>query len=154
MHSWGERGRKGRECKFQSTRFMVYPKLVKPYIWSDLLTNQKHIFFTEGCRTVAGPSSGKKCIFPFTHNRKTYYACTRDSASATRHQYPWCSTKVDADGNHIGNGQVWYLHDEITYSSTLSDVYFSFDRAIGETAAQNAQLRVDTRYPLPVKSDA
>merc|ERR1719250_575054 len=36
------------------------------------------------------------CQFPFIIGSKTYDSCTVDYDSA-----PWCSTKVDGDGNHI-----------------------------------------------------
>merc|ERR1712013_534658 len=36
------------------------------------------------------------CQFPFIIGSKTYDRCTVDYDSA-----PWCSTKVDGDGNHI-----------------------------------------------------
>ena len=57
------------------------------------------------CRTVAGPSFGMKCIFPFTMKETgtTFNACVPDLASGI----PWCSTKVDEMGFHIGGEGNW-----------------------------------------------
>ena len=52
-----------------------------------------------------GYNTCERCIFPFRFGGKTYFKCTT-SISA----YPWCSTKVDENFNHVtGN---WGLCDE------------------------------------------
>ena len=43
---------------------------------------------------------GQKCLFPFTLNNITYRSCTYDYSYITFAK-PWCSTKVDLDGNHV-----------------------------------------------------
>ena len=49
---------------------------------------------------MAGPSTGTKCIFPFTHNGVIHKTCTKHGIEDTEYK-PWCSTKVDDNGNHI-----------------------------------------------------
>ena len=51
-----------------------------------------------------------KCVFPFTFMNKTYKTCPR-TLHRERNGKPWCSTKVDIDGNHIeGN---WGVCDDM-----------------------------------------
>merc|ERR1712106_117195 len=45
---------------------------------------------------------GTACQFPFTIGAKTYTSCTIDNDTK-----PWCSTKVDGNGNHISSNSVW-----------------------------------------------
>ena len=40
------------------------------------------------------------CVFPFTWNNKTHYACTYEHNNFWLGK-PWCSTKVDENDNHI-----------------------------------------------------
>ena len=47
------------------------------------------------CKTIAGPSINKDCVFPFAFNGMKYNKCAFDSDGF------WCSTKVDATGSHI-----------------------------------------------------
>ena len=54
--------------------------------------------------TAAGPSSGFKCTFPFKFDGINFNACTL-TLSPTG--IPWCSTKVDDDGTHIGGQGNW-----------------------------------------------
>ena len=44
-----------------------------------------------GCGTTVG------CVFPFIFHGKTYNTCAHANQDS-----PWCSSEVDADGNHIG----------------------------------------------------
>ena len=53
------------------------------------------------CKTVSGPSSNHRCIFPFVLNNVTYNNCALDTEGF------WCSTKVDSSGNHIGKQGNW-----------------------------------------------
>ena len=62
--------------------------------------------FADECLTTSGPSSGMKCIFPFTWYGETYDACTREQFPGSNGE-PWCSTKVDDDGVHIGGQGNW-----------------------------------------------
>ena len=43
---------------------------------------------------------GVPCVFPFTLKGKTYHSCTYDYSHVTGYK-PWCSTKVDPNGNHV-----------------------------------------------------
>ena len=54
--------------------------------------------------TIGGPSKNKKCIFPFTFDGVTY---TSHKGCAHNKGGHWCSTKVDINGNHIGNRGNW-----------------------------------------------
>ena len=50
------------------------------------------------CFTVrGGPKVGRKCIFPFKFEGKTYHGCPVFEEDDMR----WCSTEVDSDGNHV-----------------------------------------------------
>lgn len=55
---------------------------------------------------VAGPGAGKPCVFPFTwtYNDETYDGC---AFSPEVDQYPWCSTLVDEQGNHVSGKGEW-----------------------------------------------
>ena len=54
---------------------------------------------TGNCMTVSGPSPGMQCIFPFTIGGITHTACTTQHSDPG--DLPWCSTQVDANGNHV-----------------------------------------------------
>ena len=57
--------------------------------------------------TVAGPSSGKRCIFPFTlaYFNITFNGCIISISPTGKSNYnPWCSTKVDDNGKHVRGG--------------------------------------------------
>ena len=56
------------------------------------------------CRTIGGPQTGRRCIFPFTFRGQTFNRCTTDFDPDGRR---WCSVEVDLNGNHI-NGQWGY----------------------------------------------
>ena len=45
---------------------------------------------------------GGQCVFPFIYGGKSYDKCTTEG-----HDQPWCSTKVDEEGNHIGGRGNW-----------------------------------------------
>ena len=49
------------------------------------------------------------CVFPFTVQGTTYYACTYDFNFITGHK-PWCSTKTDENGKHISGN--WGVCDD------------------------------------------
>ena len=70
------------------------------------------------CRTSSSDSGegdrgqlDAPCQFPFTLRNKTYYACTFDYSHITGYK-PWCSTKVDRNGNHISGGKNWGVCDD------------------------------------------
>ena len=50
--------------------------------------------------TVSGNEPNKFCVFPFNFGGETFNACTMKSAHKLENK-PWCSTKVDASGNHV-----------------------------------------------------
>ena len=43
----------------------------------------------------------KPCIFPFVYLGVTYHTCTDVNDPNSK---PWCSTKVDDNGNHVSPG--------------------------------------------------
>ena len=59
-------------------------------------------YLAGGCLTV----TGKICIFPFTLAGTTHYACTTHG-NQNQQEKPWCSTKVDGNGLHIGGQGHW-----------------------------------------------
>merc|ERR1712080_409054 len=58
----------------------------------------------DDCVTDGGPSSGSACVFPFYFGGWTYFECTFDYSDDGR---PWCSTKTDSEGHHIGGQGNW-----------------------------------------------
>ena len=44
------------------------------------------------------------CIFPFKWKRQVYSGCTTVSDPDNK---PWCSTKVDNYGKHVGSHDEW-----------------------------------------------
>lgn len=60
----------------------------------------KGVFCQDFCTTVSGPDPGKKCVLPFRFNGKLHKACPVDPDDPSKH---WCSTRVDARGEHIPN---------------------------------------------------
>ena len=74
---------------------------------SSIFINEFYfIFLSESCITVGGPASGLPCIFPFKFNGITHNNCTMNKAHLTNNK-GWCSTKVDASGQHIGAQGNW-----------------------------------------------
>jgi len=58
----------------------------------------------QGCKTTSeGPQVNAACIFPFIYRGKEYNKCTYEKGDDT----PWCSTKVDANGNHVSGQKQW-----------------------------------------------
>merc|ERR1719392_448330 len=55
------------------------------------------------CLTVGGPAQGSPCVFPFTFADTTYTSCTAWIYGGQPDGTTWCSTKVDASGNHVNN---------------------------------------------------
>ena len=53
------------------------------------------------CTTASGPvPKDTPCIFPFVYGGVTYLGCAGDPAKDKMSER-WCSTKVDAKGNHM-----------------------------------------------------
>lgn len=51
------------------------------------------------CRTV---EKWEVCVFPFKFEGKTYDGCTYHiSKNGERDPKPWCSTKIDSNGEHV-----------------------------------------------------
>ena len=60
----------------------------------------------DDCYTNGGPDPSAKCIFPFLFDGKVNVQCTYDGDVENK-TVPWCSTKVDQFGFHIGNQGNW-----------------------------------------------
>lgn len=68
-------------------------------------TNCTITAYIEGCQTDSdGPQKQVQCVFPFELKGKTYYECTWREEENNK---PWCSTKVDSGGLHVGNQGNW-----------------------------------------------
>ena len=50
------------------------------------------------CHTNGGADPNKPCVFPFNYNGINYTSCT----TVENNGIHWCSTEVDANGNHVG----------------------------------------------------
>ena len=60
----------------------------------------------DDCHTNGGADPSAQCIFPFTFGGIEYFECTYNG-NYENETKPWCSTKVDYMGNHIGNQGNW-----------------------------------------------
>ena len=82
-----------------------------------IISNWKHIksfIFADECITVDGPDNGTTCVFPWIFDNVTYPACTMYDEDE-----PWCSTKVDDNGVHIGGQGNWgYCDPECSCAGT------------------------------------
>ena len=56
----------------------------------------------DSCLTVIG----HKCIFPFTFGGTIHHGCTT-KGNLRPYERPWCSTKVNANGVHVGGQGHW-----------------------------------------------
>ena len=73
--------------------------VVEPPTFELYLKKIETIFYLPGCMVVDKKSGeSKQCQFPFVLSGQTYNRCTRILDDASQ---PWCSTKVDSDGNHL-----------------------------------------------------
>jgi len=54
------------------------------------------------CRTNSGPAAGRKCVFPFRYQGKTYRDCAEWKWRGPNNGRYWCSTKTTLFGRHIG----------------------------------------------------
>jgi len=62
-------------------------------------------FFSEICSVIEKKSKDfKPCIFPFNYLGVSYNNCTIVNDPDDN---PWCSTKVDEEGNHVKAGGYW-----------------------------------------------
>ena len=60
--------------------------------------------FSDDCYTLGGASVGVECVFPFIFDNKRYHSCIYHSSTDGK---PWCSTKVDDNGEHISKQGFW-----------------------------------------------
>ena len=103
------------------------------------------------CITNSGPSSGKKCIFPFIYRGDTYTKCIRINGQSDR---SWCSTKVDSNNRHIGGEGNWgYCDDncETTIFSCLPWELWCKDNK--NTILGNPYLPVHIKIPSLMMTD-
>ena len=56
---------------------------------------------SSACTTDSGPYPGRRCIFPFEFDGRTFRACTEHGDPSRR---KWCSVETNADGIHV-NGR-------------------------------------------------
>ena len=78
--------------------------LISQYLPLTVMFFQKKFAEYENCVTVAGPSTGMKCMLPFKFDEFTFNACPSDPSPTGK---PWCSTKVDDNGEHVYGGPHW-----------------------------------------------
>jgi len=74
--------------------------------WSGQLTYGNPIIRTS-CTTVGGPASGSACVFPFNYKGVSYSNCTTVEDTKL-----WCSTKTDANDDHISGVDAWGYCDD------------------------------------------
>ena len=70
------------------------------------MKNSFHNFFPglDDCLTVSGASPNTPCVNYFKYLDVTYNTCSLKNAPEDK---PWCSTKVDKSGTHIGGEGNW-----------------------------------------------
>ena len=56
------------------------------------------------CKTTGGGTTGAACKFPFIYKGKKYNGCALVDAD---HNKPWCSVRVNGNGEHIGGQGLW-----------------------------------------------
>ena len=67
--------------------------------------------------TTASTGNCGSCIFPFIYNNRLHTSCTTIDGDSQ----PWCSTQVDASGNHVAGGGNWeYCTDNSCPGSSVS----------------------------------
>ena len=67
--------------------------------------NKIKLFLIEICSVIEKRGKDfKPCTFPFIYEEVKYYNCTVVNDPDGK---PWCSTKVDDDGNHVQSGGYW-----------------------------------------------
>merc|ERR1712233_153974 len=62
------------------------------------------VFTDQSCKTIGGPGQGKPCVFPFRFGGSLRSSCITDLDPEGKF---WCSTRVDAGGNHVTGTGEW-----------------------------------------------
>merc|ERR1712038_2189604 len=62
------------------------------------------VFNDQSCSTIGGPGQGKPCVFPFRFGGSLRSSCITDLDPEGKF---WCSTRVDAGGNHVTGTGEW-----------------------------------------------
>ena len=99
-------------------------------------------FLDPVCIPTKGPKAGHPCIFPFTDGGKTCpgpKCCNLDNDS----KGSWCSTKVDANGNHVSGN---YAYCE---GSPCGELYFIRTIFYKNIEAQNCQTLKNKLRTIP-----
>merc|ERR1719186_2584170 len=84
------------------------------------------------CNVIDGPDKGKSCVFPFTFLGKTYTECAYEASQGDN--YRWCSTKVDANGNHVIGGRHWGECNPDTCAGEFSDEHLQLQISVQKTS--------------------
>ena len=73
------------------------------------------------CSTVGGASPNASCVLPFIYDNKEYHSCIYGPFSDG---IPWCSTKVDENGNHISKKGHWsYCSDSCAIENRSNTIH-------------------------------
>ena len=67
------------------------------------ITNPQPIS-SSSCVTVGGGKTGANCVFPFIYQGTKHNNCILIDADDGK---PWCSTKTDKNGKHVGGQGEW-----------------------------------------------
>jgi len=71
----------------------------------DIENTVKKEATSESCVVKEGPGLGKECVFPFGHKGTQHNTCAYNPEQGDT--FPWCSTKVDSSGFHVGGQDEW-----------------------------------------------
>merc|ERR1711936_655353 len=78
---------------------------------------------SSSCLTVSGPDTGSSCVFPFTFNGVTYVTCADWIYGGSNQGEKWCSTKVDAAGQHVnGEGKYGFCSSDCNPNVSLAAI--------------------------------
>ena len=73
---------------------------------SGYLNHFRPVFLTSCSRSTdckaVGPGGSAECVFPFKFNGVSHSGCTTSGGYK-----PWCSTKTDANNNHVSGVDAW-----------------------------------------------
>lgn len=94
------------------------------------------------CTTVNGAHANQPCVFPFTFRGVKYNVCTVDGDAQGQ---LWCSTKTDAQGNHI-TGHWGHCADQCPQTMQTLSLGLWGSAA---TSSINDVVSVSTTSPIP-----
>merc|ERR1712172_97426 len=89
-------------------RVVIMPVFLTSLMMAGFVLGQNRdtVVFSDqqSCSTIGGPGQGKPCVFPFRFGGTLRSSCITDLDPEGKF---WCSTRVDAGGNHVTGTGEW-----------------------------------------------